>query len=474
MRSLFQTPLIVAEKPSIARGIVRALSIAYGMKFKTEKGKSRYNRIFRAYIPHEQIINLIDSENNSIKTLKVAQGAEVSVSSVSGHLTSYDYPAPYDKDTDWSKTDPLDLVKVDAKEKPISQPLYDHVIELGARTDLLVIATDWDNQGESIGGQIARVVTQGLTSPPEVTRMRFTSTTVGALQGAFESQHSLDHLLIESVDSLRRQDLRMGASLTRHLTTGVQQQGRGIKRLVSYGPCQSSVLWIVANRYFERQRFVPLAFWRVFASVEQPIPQDAKTTRKAKAAPKTTDLDIKKSAKARKGKKSAIKTNNDFLFEWIKSPVSILSEATQIVGRLGSPAEATVFKREVTNQNIDRPKPLDTDTLESDCARLFGVSPKLISDIAEKLYNNGLITYPRTESSYYLLKDFSPTCEKFLQHEIYSSIADFCTKSGNAKNPSKGRFTKDHEPIIPVKAATEKEVAEALKGTDFENSIGWR
>ena len=148
MRSLFQTPLIVAEKPSIARGIVRALSIAYGMKFKTEKGKSRYNRIFRAYIPHEQIINLIDSENNSIKTLKVAQGAEVSVSSVSGHLTSYDYPAPYDKDTDWSKTDPLDLVKVDAKEKPISQPLYDHVIELGARTDLLVIATDWDNQGE--------------------------------------------------------------------------------------------------------------------------------------------------------------------------------------------------------------------------------------------------------------------------------------------------------------------------------------
>ena len=96
---------------------------------------------------------------------------------------------------------------------------------------------------------------------------------------------------------------------------------------------------------------------------------------------------------------------------------------------------------------------VDTDTLEAEGSRLFRVSPKLIADLAEKLYNNGFITYPRTESSYYLVKDLSPVCEKFTDNSFFSEIAELCLTKGNPKNASKGRFTKDHEPISPVKSA---------------------
>ncbi|MFV2015629.1 MAG: DNA topoisomerase, partial [Candidatus Heimdallarchaeota archaeon] len=47
-------------------------------------------------------------------------------------------------------------------------------------------------------------------------------------------------------------------------------------------------------------------------------------------------------------------------------------------------------------------------------------------------------------------------------------------EKGNPKNASKGRFTKDHEPISPVKSATEKDITSTIKGNDFEASLAWR
>ena len=112
--------------------------------------------------------------------------------------------------------------------------------------------------------------------------------------------------------------------------------------------------------------------------------------------------------------------------------------------------------------------------MEADGARLFKVSPKLIADTAEKLYNLGFITYPRTESSYYPYNDLTPLCEKFLEDPFFGPIAKECIASGNVKSPSKGRYSKDHEPITPVRPTTEKEVSEAVNETAFENNLAWR
>jgi hypothetical protein len=138
------------------------------------------------------------------------------------------------------------------------------------------------------------------------------------------------------------------------------------------------------------------------------------------------------------------------------------------------PTKAVVIGQDHTTANIERPRPLDTDSLEAECARLFNVSPKFVSDTAEKLYNLGFITYPRTESSYYLYSDLTPVAEKFLDHPIFGELAKQSIELGTVKTPSKGRFTKDHEPITPVKPSSEKEIAESIKGSDFENNLAWR
>jgi DNA topoisomerase IA len=464
MNNTSKNVLIVAEKPSIARKLVKALATVYSIKFKTKKGKTRFNSVFKSVFEKEFEIKIQETDD-SLSTIKIVQNAKIKITSVSGHLTSFDYPPPFDKKTNWLESDPIDLIKLEPIEFPISDALFSQIEETSNDIDLLAIATDWDSQGESIGGQIARIASKSNPKDIEIARMRFTSTSVNVLHNAFENQFRLDDPLIKSVDSLRKQDLRMGASITRFLTAGIQNNGKGIRRLISYGPCQSSVLWIVTDRFIQRLNFVPEPYWRILAKFTQEpnIEKKKNTTSKSKTK-------VNKTAKSKK-KKSL---DNEFIFEWQNSPVNKRKTVDDLLERIGDIIEATVKIQEKKSQAIERPKPLDTDTLEADCSRLFNVGPKLISDISEKLYNNGFITYPRTESSHYIYNDLTPACEKFYDHQIYGPIAKDCVESGTSKKPSKGRFTKDHEPITPVKAVTEKEVAEALKGSDFENNLAWR
>jgi DNA topoisomerase IA len=362
-----------------------------------------------------------------------------------------------------------------ALEIPINQNLYDQIIELGSFCTHLVIATDWDPQGESIGAQIYRLVERGMMDSSKliVSRMRFTATNIPSLMRAFKEQYLLDIPLVSSVDSLRRQDLRMGASLTRFLTVGIEE--KGINRLISYGPCQSSVLWIIVKKYLDKQQFEPKTYWDLKAIFQTKIEivekVETKTTKKKKGAKKA----IKKTSKKSKKKTSEGEaTENKFIFTWLNNPINTEEDLESIKNRIDGQKEARLISQEKETQIIPRPKPLDTDTLEADGSRYFRVSPKLIADIAEKLYNNGFITYPRTESSYYLQKDLSGICEKFVEGNIFVDEAKECLNSGNTTSPSQGKFSKDHEPIVPVKAVTEKDIADAIKGNDFENSLAWR
>ena len=325
--------LIVSEKPSVARGIVKALSISYSLTFKAKKGKSRFNSINSSQLSNEITIKVQKSELEEY-TFILHSGTIIFVTSVSGHLTSFDYPPPFDKKTDWQISDPFDLIRKDPIEIPISETLIEQLEELGQNIDCLMIATDWDNQGESIGGQIVRTISKINPHLNLITRMRFTSTAISAIKGAFEAQHELDQQLIESVDSLRRQDLRMGATLTRFLTVGVQSLA-GHKRLISYGPCQSSVLWIVAKRNLERINFVPQAYWRLLA--ECPIKEnnfltDENTKNKKRIKQKSTKIS--------KTNKKILQES--FIFEWDKSRIFDLKQIQTLVDLLISTTSATV------------------------------------------------------------------------------------------------------------------------------------
>ena len=241
---------IFAEKPSIARALVRSFSIVYKLKFKGRKGKTRYNYIFESSIENESIAFKVENEE-----YRLNKGDQLIITSVIGHILNYEYSPPYDKESNWHNSDPLDLIELEPIELPINEKMVAHVKAIGKISDLIVIATDWDGHGESIGRQILDLTIQE-NKKIRHGRMHFTSTNPIALKNAFESQTNLNWDWIKQVDSLRKQDLRMGSSLTRFLTVGVQNQGIR-NRIISYGPCQTSVLWLIANRFQENNEFNP-------------------------------------------------------------------------------------------------------------------------------------------------------------------------------------------------------------------------
>lgn len=460
----------MAEKPSIARSLVKSFSTVEKLKFETTTAKSRFNRIFVADIEHS-LDYTITMDDDTVTTVSIQPGDRIKITSVTGHVSSFDYPPPYDKKTNWGDSDPENLIDLDAVEIAINDNLYNQIIELGSNCTHLVIATDFDPQGESIGSQIARLIERGSPNPSTIviSRMRFTATNVPSLMRSFKEQFQIDSSLVSSVDSLRRQDLRMGASLTRFLTVGVEE--KGINRLISYGPCQSSVLWIIVKKYLEKQAFEPKPYWELKAIYESKEVIQDEGDEKVKKAKKTK----KKTTKKKTKKKSSVDDSvQKFVFNWVNNPITTEADLENLLTKLPSSGNSSFKSQTKDAQPVLRPKPLDTDTLEADGSRLFRVSPKLIADTAEKLYNNGFITYPRTESSYYLQKDLTSVCDKFIDAGVFNEEAKACIASGNTKNPSQGKFSKDHEPIIPVKAAKEGDITAAIKGNDFENSLAWR
>ncbi|MFX1546516.1 MAG: DNA topoisomerase [Promethearchaeota archaeon] len=419
---------VLAEKPSIARALVRAFSIVYKLKFKGRRGKTRYNYIYESTIDTQEISFRIEKDEYRLRKQDYFL-----VSSVTGHILNYDYPPPFDKDTNWRNSDPIDLIELEPIEVPIKENMVAHIEEIGKKSDVIVIATDWDGHGESIGRQILEIAAR-CNKKINHGRMHFTSTNPTALRKAFEIQSDLNWDWIKQVDSLRKQDLRMGSSITRFLTVGIQNQG--IKnRMISYGPCQTSVLWLITNRFLENRNFTPEKFWR--ASVK-------------------------------------ISTVEDPLFlDWKENPIKDEKIINSLISKLNRTAEGIITDYNEESATIKRPLPLDTDTLEAECAQFFRISPKQVADIAEKLYNNGHITYPRTESSFYLEKDLTKLAEKFISHDEFGSVAKECIELGGTKNPSKGRFTKDHEPIKPVKASKQPEIEKIFEKTPAIANLAW-
>ena len=422
------TVSIVAEKPSIARALVRAFSIVYKMKFKGRKGKTRYNYIFEAEVGTDSIHFKIETTEFRLK-----KGDLMLVTSVTGHILNFDYPSPYDKDTNWHNSDPIDIVEIEPIEKPIDEKMIEHLTEIGDSSNVLIIATDWDGHGEAIGREIIDIASKN-NKKLRHGRMRFTSTNPSALQNSFENQTGLDWNWIKQVDSLRKQDLRMGSSITRFLTIGVQDQGIQ-NQMISYGPCQTSVLYLITHRYNENKSFTPEKFWK---------------------------LSLKIMVK-----------NEPIFLDWHNNPSNDENYVDEVIKSLQNEKYAIVTDYNEEVGKIKRPLPLDTDTLEAECSSIFKVSPKQIADIAERLYNNGFITYPRTESSYYHEKDLTKLTSKFLDHEEFGEVAKDCIELKGVSNPSKGRYTKDHEPIKPVKAINKKEIEKVFSKTPSIVNLSW-
>jgi DNA topoisomerase-1 len=268
--------------------------------------------------------------------------------------------------------DPLYVVPRD--KKPTVKKLREALRE----ADELIIATDEDREGESIGWHLLEVLRPEIDKRKlPVKRMVFHEITREAIERAARETRDLDLALVDAQETRRILDRLVGYSVSPVLW-------RKVAPKLSAGRVQSVAVRVIVERERERLAFVPSTYWDLQADLEKEGSRfEAKLTHVAGqrvATGKDFDPDTGKLAKP--------------------GSVLVLEEAGAKALAKRLPDEPwRVAEVETRQQQRNPSAPFITSTLQQEAGRKLGMSAKGAMRTAQALYEKGLITYMRTDST---------------------------------------------------------------------------
>jgi len=241
------------------------------------------------------------------------------------------------------------------KKAEYTKKYYDVIKKLCKQAEGFINACDFDIEGEVIGWNVIRFIC-GKDADKKAKRMKFSSLTKEELENSFENLlPSLEWGSAVAGETRHYLDWFYGINLSRGLMKALSSTGRF--RILSIGRVQGPALKIVYDKEMKIKNFKPELFWQVFLLV-----QDINKKKLEVQFPK----DIKKESELLK-------------FRHLK-------------GRKGT--AKTIIK----DEKMQPPAPFDLTTLQTESYRNFGLTPSQTLQLAQSLYLNGLISYPRTSS----------------------------------------------------------------------------
>ena len=252
----------------------------------------------------------------------------------------------------------------------------------------LILATDEDREGESISWHLKEI----LNPKVPVKRMVFHEITKSAIQGALNSFREIDSNLVQAQEARRILDRLVGYSISPFLW-------KKVTRGLSAGRVQSVAVSIISERELKRMSFKKTEFWDIIAEHKVKNSLHAK-----KKSVQTEPFSIFKSRLiSHKGKKIINSSNFESLTGELKkkNDKSALLLNEKEAEQLAKDLKGRKFKvTEVEKKSISRkpPPPFITSTLQQECNRKLGLSSRQTMNLAQKLYEQGLITYMRTDS----------------------------------------------------------------------------
>lgn len=244
-------------------------------------------------------------------------------------------------------------------------------------SDELFIATDEDREGESIGWHLVEVLNPGVP----VRRMVFHEITRSAIERALGETRGIDSHLVDAQETRRILDRLVGYTLSPLLWKKIAPR-------LSAGRVQSVAVRVLVLREKERMAFVPASYWDLKASLEKEgSPFDAVMTHHGGVRLATgKDFDDNTGRL-----KETLKEGEDVLLI-TKEQVEVLAERLpDAVWRV-----ANVDDRITTRSPY---APFITSTLQQEANRKLNLPARTTMQIAQRLYENGLITYMRTDST---------------------------------------------------------------------------
>ncbi len=338
---------------------------------------------------------------------------ETAVVGLSGHIVGIDFPKEYNN---WQKVEAKTLIDADIITTPINRKIVTALRSLGKEASRVTIATDYDREGELIGVEALNIIKQVNPNVP-FDRVRYSAITPKAIETAFSSATYVDFNLADAGHSRQVIDLVWGAALTRYISLAAGRLG---KMFLSVGRVQSPTLSLIVDREKERNIFVPTPYWEIHVEL-----QNAE--------------------------------GETFLAQHSTRRFLDKKEATKVFKKLVKQAKLKeIEKGKKTDQP---PTPFNTTGFIS-AANSIGLSPANAMRIAEALYTNGYISYPRTDNTVY-----PETLDLRVQIEIFKEgpfkeYADALLEKAELI-PTRGKKeTTDHPPIFPASLAKESDLKE--------------
>ena len=158
------------------------------------------------------------------------------------------------------------LVWAPIGKTPAERELIRSLKSVAKKADEIVIATDFDREGELIGSDAAGLVREVNKNSP-IHRARFSAITKEEVERAFAELVQVDDCLAQAGESRQDIDLVWGAVLTRYLTMAKYS---GFGNVKSAGRVQTPTLALICEREREREAFVPEHYWTVKGALRRP------------------------------------------------------------------------------------------------------------------------------------------------------------------------------------------------------------
>jgi DNA topoisomerase-1 len=315
--------LIITEKPSVARKISIFLS------------NNRYRIIRFSKNIYYYYFNL--------------EGKNVYVVPAIGHLfTLSDLDKKYDYPTFNYKWVPSYF-----EDGIIAKKYYIEMFSKFKNENDIIIATDYDIEGELIGYNILRYI----LNKENASRMIFSAITHKDIVRAFNNRkESLNFGYIFAGETRHIIDWLYGINLSRALTRSLLHYTK--KFVLSIGRVQGPTLMLIFNRENEIKNFKSEEYYKVEALV--------------------------------------MKGNKKLKFSYIKDKINDKDGANKIKNNLGE--YLIVINVDKKEEKISPPHPYNLTDIQMDAYKYYKISPKRTLDILQSLYEKGYISYPRTSS----------------------------------------------------------------------------
>src|ERR671929_766090 len=319
--------LIISEKANTAKKIAQFLS-----EDSVKEGKHRS-------VPHHTF---------------TWKGEETVSVGLKGHVLNPEYPEEY---SNWQKIEPRKLIDAEILKSVSEKGVAQAVRSLAKKAERVVIATDFDREGELIGVEALSLVFEANPKLVDhVERARFSALTRSEVARAFDDLVEVSKELAAAGEARQDIDLIWGATLTRWVSRATKRYGSAF---LSVGRVQSPTLVLIADRERERRVFVPEPYWELEATLRNGEPFMARHA-------------------AGRFREEAV----------ARTAYESLTDIARVT--------------EINEKSSTRPPPVPFNTTGFlSMAANLGISPSRAARLGEDLYTDGYISYPRTDNTVY-------------------------------------------------------------------------